>query len=139
MRNDVVPSAETAEPDGWVRPASTADVGEGTAVFVFSTSTVVLRSRVLPLWLAYLGYGIAVAMFVVPFIFEPMGVVFPCWVLLVSVVVLQHSFSVSQYFAQIYTNNEKFSESPMPKFELKMIVIVILTFNYLRNLKLATN
>ena len=58
------------------------------AVFVFSTSTIVLRSRVLPLWLAYVGYALAVAMFVFPFVSEPMGLVFPCWVLLVSVVLL---------------------------------------------------
>lgn len=58
------------------------------AVFIVSTSTVVLRSRVLPVWLAWLGYGLGALMFVVPFVTEPMGLVFPSWILLVSIVVL---------------------------------------------------
>lgn len=58
------------------------------AVFVIATSTVVLRSRALPLWLAYLGYALGLTLFVVPFLIEPMGFLFPAWVLLVSVVVL---------------------------------------------------
>lgn len=58
------------------------------AVFLFSTSTVVLRSRALPSWLGWVGYTLGLIMFVVPFITEPMGIVFPAWILLVSIVVL---------------------------------------------------
>ena len=58
------------------------------AVFVIATSTVVLRSRAMPLWLAYLGYGLGLVLFVVPFVIEPMGLLFPAWVLLVSIVLL---------------------------------------------------
>jgi hypothetical protein len=58
------------------------------AVFVFATSTVVLRSRALPRWLAWVGYGLGVVLFVVPFLTDPIGVVFPVWVMLVSVVIL---------------------------------------------------
>ena len=58
------------------------------AVFVIAASTVVLRSRALPTWLAYLGYVLGGIKFVVPFVIEPMNVLFPVWVLLVSVVLL---------------------------------------------------
>ena len=58
------------------------------AVFVIATSTVVLRSRALPLWLAYLGYVLGLVLFTVPLVIEPMGLLFPSWVLLVSVVLL---------------------------------------------------
>lgn len=54
------------------------------AVFVITTSTVILRSRALPTWLAYVGYVFGVVMFFVPFIIEPMDVLFPLWMLLVS-------------------------------------------------------
>lgn len=57
------------------------------AVFVFSTSTVILRTAALPAWLARLGYGFGVIMFVVPFITEPMGIAFPLWILLVSIAI----------------------------------------------------
>lgn len=58
------------------------------AVFVIATSTVILRSRALPTWLAYLGYLLGLVLFVVPFVIEPMGLLFPAWVLLVSIVLL---------------------------------------------------
>lgn len=86
--------------DGQITPdVATVAVGLGTtvasivaprmqAVFIVSTSTVVLRSRALPSWLAYLGYVIAVVKFVVPFVIQPMNVLFPAWVLLASIVML---------------------------------------------------
>lgn len=58
------------------------------AVFVFSTSTVILRSQVLPTWLAVLGYLMGLAMFVVPIVTQPLGLAFPAWVFIVSVVML---------------------------------------------------
>ncbi|MFW2381948.1 MAG: hypothetical protein ACN4GZ_09335 [Acidimicrobiales bacterium] len=58
------------------------------AVFIFSTSTVILRSRVLPSWLAMVGYASGLVLFVVPLITQPTGLLFPVWVLLVSVVLL---------------------------------------------------
>ncbi len=60
------------------------------AVFVFTTSTVVLRSGVLPAWLAWLSYAVGAVMFVVPFITAPFGVAFPLWALIVSIVILVH-------------------------------------------------
>lgn len=58
------------------------------AVFVFTTSTVILRSRVLPTWLAIVGYVSGLALFLIPIITEPAGYLFPAWVLIVSVVLL---------------------------------------------------
>jgi hypothetical protein len=56
-------------------------------VFVTTTSTLILRSRVLPSWLAVVGYVIAVGMFVFPLVMEPVGLAFPTWVFVVSIVI----------------------------------------------------
>lgn len=58
------------------------------AVFIFSTSTVIMRSHVLPTWLAIVGYVTGVVLFVVPLITQPAGLLFPVWVFLVSAVML---------------------------------------------------
>ena len=58
------------------------------AVFIFTTSTVILRSKVLPSWLAVVGYAAGLVMFVTPFVTLPLGYVFPVWVFAVSVVLL---------------------------------------------------
>ncbi len=54
------------------------------AVFMFTTSTIFMRSRVLPTWLAISGYGAGLALLVLPTIAVPAGLVFPAWVLAVS-------------------------------------------------------
>jgi hypothetical protein len=58
------------------------------AVFIFSTSTVILRSKVLPSWLALVGYAAGLVMFLAPFVYLPLGYVFPVWVFVVSVALL---------------------------------------------------
>jgi len=58
------------------------------AVFVFTTSTIILRSAVLPRWLALFGYVVGVILLTVPLITQPTGVGFPVWVLVVSVTIL---------------------------------------------------
>jgi hypothetical protein len=58
------------------------------AVFVIVTSTLILRSKVLPRWLAIIGYVIAVGMLLIPLIIDPIRLGFPSWVFLVSVVIL---------------------------------------------------
>jgi hypothetical protein len=57
------------------------------AVFVLTTSTLILRSRVLPSWLAIVGYVIAAGMFFFPLVMEPLGLGFPTWVFVVSLVI----------------------------------------------------
>ena len=58
------------------------------AVFIFSTSTVIKRSQVLPSWLAILGYLSGLLLFVTPWVIQPAGLLFPAWVFIVSVVML---------------------------------------------------
>lgn len=58
------------------------------AVFIFTTSTVILRGHVLPNWLAFVGYGAGMVMFLAPFIYPPLAYVFPVWVFAVSIVLL---------------------------------------------------
>jgi hypothetical protein len=58
------------------------------AVFVFTTSTLILRSGVLPRWLAFFGYVVGVFLFAVPLVTQPLGIGFPFWVLVVSITIL---------------------------------------------------
>jgi hypothetical protein len=58
------------------------------AVFVFTTSTLFLRSGVVPRWLAFVGYAMGLVMFIVPLVAEPLGVGFPVWVLIASLTIL---------------------------------------------------
>jgi hypothetical protein len=57
------------------------------AVFVASTSTMFLRTRVVPTWLSYMGYTIAAVMFFVPIVTTPMGLGLPTFVLVSSVTI----------------------------------------------------
>jgi hypothetical protein len=57
-------------------------------VFVLSTSTLILRTEMLPSWLAYLGYAAGAVLEVIPMISKPVGLGFPLWVLVVSVTML---------------------------------------------------
>jgi CBS domain containing-hemolysin-like protein len=58
------------------------------AVFIISTSTVILRSRMLPSWVAVAGYVLAGVMFIVPIVYRSLGLAFPIWVFVVSIVLL---------------------------------------------------
>jgi hypothetical protein len=58
------------------------------AVFVLTTSTLILRTKVMPRWLAFFGYALGLALFVTPLIIQPIGLGFPAWVLVVSVTIL---------------------------------------------------
>jgi hypothetical protein len=58
------------------------------AVFVVSTSTLALRSNAFSRWLSYLGYGIALVMFFIPILTEPIGLAFPIWVGTLSIALL---------------------------------------------------
>ncbi|HSF84424.1 MAG TPA: hypothetical protein VLG28_02035 [Acidimicrobiia bacterium] len=58
------------------------------AVFVASTSTMFLRTRVVPTWLSYVGYVLAVVMFIVPIVTTPVGLGLPAFVLVASVTIL---------------------------------------------------
>jgi hypothetical protein len=57
-------------------------------VFVLTTSTLILRTEMLPSWLAYLGYAAGTVLVVIPMISQPVGLGFPLWVFVVSVTML---------------------------------------------------
>jgi hypothetical protein len=56
--------------------------------FVLTTSTLILRTEMLPKWLAYFGYIMGLLMLVLPMGYRPTGTVFPIWVLIVSIALL---------------------------------------------------
>jgi hypothetical protein len=58
------------------------------AVFTLSVSTVGIRTRSLPRWVSYLGYVVALTLMVAAGEHKWTQLVFPTWVLLVSVVLL---------------------------------------------------
>jgi hypothetical protein len=57
------------------------------AVFMLTTSTLILRTRVMPNWLAYFGYAAGVFLFLFPIVAQPLGIAFPLWVLVVSITI----------------------------------------------------
>jgi hypothetical protein len=57
-------------------------------VFMITTSTLVIRLAILPRWMAYLGYGLALFLLVSITHFAWAPLVFPLWVLLISTYIL---------------------------------------------------
>jgi hypothetical protein len=47
-----------------------------------------LRTKTFSRWLSYFGYGIALMMFVMPIVLEPLGLAFPVWVAILSMAML---------------------------------------------------
>ena len=61
-------------------------------VFVFSTSTIVLRTAILPRWVAISGYVCAVVLLLVITNWPWIALLFPLWMLLLSVCILLSEF-----------------------------------------------
>ena len=57
-------------------------------VFMFSTSTILLRTLIFPRWIAYLGYGLGAVLLLSIGIIRWIPLVFPLWVMLISVAIL---------------------------------------------------
>lgn len=57
-------------------------------VFMFSTSTVLLRTRIVPRWIALLGYTLAAGLLLSIGIIAWIPLVFPVWVFLISAAIL---------------------------------------------------
>ena len=57
-------------------------------VFMFSTSTILLRTSIAPRWLAFLGYGLGTVLLLSIGIIRWIPLVFPVWVLLLSAAIL---------------------------------------------------
>jgi hypothetical protein len=60
-------------------------------VFMFSTSTILLRTRIVPRWIAVLGYGLGALLLLSIGVIVWIPLVFPLWVLLISVAILLES------------------------------------------------
>ena len=58
------------------------------AVFMITTSTISLQTRVFPHWMAFLGYVVALVLLLSVGTIEWIPLVFPLWVLLISVYIL---------------------------------------------------
>ncbi len=66
------------------------------AVFMISTSTLALRIRIFPPWLAWLGYALALLMLLsTGYIFSWAPLVVPLWVLLVSLSILRANLKLA--------------------------------------------
>ena len=67
-------------------------------VFMISTSTIFTQTRVVPRWIALLGYGLALVLLLSAIHVRLLAVVFPLWVMVISVWILirgGHSQSAS--------------------------------------------
>ena len=62
------------------------------AVFMLATSTILLRTRLAPRWLVASGYAIAILLLVTVGFFAWVELVFPAWVLMLSLYVLITGF-----------------------------------------------
>ena len=58
------------------------------AIFVFTTSTLILRTRVLHGWVPVIGYVTASVLIIMPILTRPAGFAFPIWVAVVSLALL---------------------------------------------------
>jgi hypothetical protein len=57
-------------------------------VFMISTSTLGMRTRIFPRWMSYLGFLLAISLLLTSGFFRWLALVFPLWVLLISVYIL---------------------------------------------------
>jgi hypothetical protein len=57
-------------------------------VFMMSTSTIFTQTRVVPRWIAILGYGLALVLLLSAVHIRLLAVVFPLWVMIISVWIL---------------------------------------------------
>jgi hypothetical protein len=57
-------------------------------VFMFSTSTILLRTSIVPRWIAFLGYALGALLLLSIGVVRWIPLVFPIWVLLISVAIL---------------------------------------------------
>jgi hypothetical protein len=57
-------------------------------VFMLSTSTILLRTSIVPRWIAFLGYGLGAVLLLSIGIIRWIPLVFPIWVFLISVAIL---------------------------------------------------
>ena len=103
-------------------------------VFMISVSTVFLRTRIVPRWISFLGYGLAVWLLLSARDWSP--IVFPLWVFLISVCFLIENFRDKSDVGQILNNNPSLvgpvfhslaTESPRGSLTLKAAPLLVWT------------
>jgi hypothetical protein len=57
-------------------------------VFIMSTATIAMRTGILPRWITFLGYGLALMLLLSSHFFDWLGLAFPLWVLIMSIFIL---------------------------------------------------
>src|SRR5947209_7795938 len=87
--------ADPLEPGAWLATDKTAITValnlvpiKMAAVFMISTSTVVIRTGIAPRWIAFLGFLLALILLIGSFFISWSVAVFPSWVFLISVYIL---------------------------------------------------
>lgn len=65
------------------------------AVFMISTSTISVQTRIFPRWIAFLGYALALLLLLSVGTIQSASLVFPLWVFLVSVYILIENLRTS--------------------------------------------
>ncbi len=71
------------------------------AVFMMVTSTIALRSGVFPRWLIILGYVIALVMLLSLSLMQWIVLLFPAWVFLMSLIILNAEIGVARAPARV--------------------------------------
>ncbi len=71
------------------------------AVFMITTSTLVIRTHITATWIALLGYAAALLLLVASSYFGWAFFVFPCWVLLVSIHILMDNLRSTPSLAAV--------------------------------------
>lgn len=66
-------------------------------VFMFSTSTILLRTAIVPRWIAYLGYALGAMLLLTIETLLWIPIVFPVWIFLISVAILLEKPSRLQF------------------------------------------
>lgn len=57
-------------------------------VFMFSTATLIVRTRILPLWTAILGFVLALLLMLTSHFYDWLGLAFPLWVFILGLCIL---------------------------------------------------
>jgi hypothetical protein len=70
-------------------------------VFTISTATITMRTQVIPRWIAFVGYGAALVMLVSIGLTPWVELLFPAWILLLSIEILRVSLRATEGIGEV--------------------------------------
>ena len=94
-------ASATADPDAWsntgayifgrtmIKVMGGVVTLRMAGVFMFSSSAIWLRTKVMPRWLVYLSFGLGLVLLIGGGALRPLRLVFPVWVFVVSLIILR--------------------------------------------------